>query len=151
MSAGSSVSHQGCGSEGRGPAPPGPLGSARPLPRKGLTTDTRKHEKLTSVICQLNRGFHRNCPAHKFASVITFQTTPSSVSEFRLLSRPMCISPPSRSVCSAYFASREQGAMPVTSETHVASCLRCEEKTSWDLYNRLCSLLSLVFGSHLQR
>lgn len=41
--------------------------------------------------------------------------------------------------------------MPVTSEAHVTSCLRQEEKTFWDLYNRLCSLLSLVFGSHLQR
>lgn len=41
--------------------------------------------------------------------------------------------------------------MPVTSEAHAASRLRREEKTFWDLYNRLCSLPSLVFGSHLQR
>lgn len=149
-----SVSHQGCGNDGRGPAPPGPVSSLMPLPGKGLATDTHKHEKQTSVICQLNRGSHCNCPARKFARVISFQTTPSFLSEFWLfLSALVYFSPFTVCLFSLLCPVWAVSDARKKSEAHTAPCIHRKPKRKPPaikplrlLCNSLSSLLYLQPG-----
>lgn len=137
------ASHHGCGSDGRGPALPGPVSSLMPLPCEGLTTDTHKHGKPTSVICQLNRGFQRNCPARKFVRVICSLTTPFSLSESWLFASALMYFSPSTVFAFSVLGPVRAVSDACKSEAHTVPCLHTPHRP---LYNRLHSVLHLPPG-----
>lgn len=96
-------------------------------PADGLATDTNKRLELTSVVWQLKRGFQCNCPAWNSAFIISFQTTPSSVSVFWLSFHSLlCFSPFTVCLfcllCFMWAASDASKLVKPDSEAHTAPC-----------------------------